>query len=215
MVTERELIARVHTAFSITGKGSSSWPDPHPHRNPRDEEYSRVSDPSKWRIIGERADAWLVALVETGLASVDTTTPIPWRRSPGTDLLRSALIVPHAPTALPLIIARSRIGTVDDAGVTLGVGVPAVCIGWIPDCGCDACDSGSQDVLDELDSLILRVVSGESWRVWFSGAREIVVVGDEGAMQTSGVFGSGEVQSLLDDPSCWYDYSGTSWITGQ
>ena len=35
--------------------------------------------------------------------------------------------------------------------LTLGVGDPAVCIGWLPDCGCDACDSGSPNELEQLD----------------------------------------------------------------
>ncbi|MCY3863114.1 MAG: DUF6226 family protein [bacterium] len=44
-----------------------------------------------------------------------------------------------------------------DAGVSLGVGDPAVLVLAAPDCGCDACDSGSQDALDEY---MLSVVTG-------------------------------------------------------
>jgi len=47
-----------------------------------------------------------------------------------------------------------------DAGVSLGVGDPAVLVLAAPDCGCDACDSGSQDALDELDEYMLSVVTG-------------------------------------------------------
>ncbi len=113
-----------------------------------------MSDPTKWRIVGARADSWLTALDKTELAAVEATGHVDWRLPPKTVLSRCTCVTPYVSTALPLIVARSRLGTVDDAGVTLGVGHPAVCVGWIPDCGCDACDSGSQDVLDELDRYI-------------------------------------------------------------
>lgn len=213
MVTERGLIDEVDAAFATTGQGLPGWIDPHPHRQPSDEDYSRVSDPDKWRIVGARADAWLLALVETGLAAVDPNADIHWRLPPKTVLSRSERVTPYVATALPLIVARSRVGGIDDAGVTLGVGDPAVCVAWIPDCGCDACDSGSQDVLDELDSHILGVVSGESRRLWQSGDREIIVVGDGDVMQTTGIFNDGEVQSILANPSSWLDYSGAAWFT--
>ena len=76
VVTEQELRAVVESAFAVTGRGLARWPDPHPDRSPLEEEYSRVSDPAKWRLVGARADAWCRALVETGLAdggSVDTS----------------------------------------------------------------------------------------------------------------------------------------------
>ncbi len=127
---------------------------------PASEEYSRLSDPAKWRIVGARADAWLVALRAAGLAEVERNAPIRWEAPPRTVVSRADRLVPHVVGGLPLIVARSQLGPVDDAGVTLGVGDPAVVITWIPDCGCDACDSGSQDVLDELDEAIVGVVSG-------------------------------------------------------
>jgi hypothetical protein len=213
VVTQHGLIAKVEAAFAVTAHELTAWPDPHPDRSPRDEEYSRLSDPAKWRIVGARADAWLMALVETGLAVVDAVAQVDWSVPPRTVVTRADRIVPHVPGALPLVVARSRMGNVDDAGVTLGVGDPAVCFAWIPDCGCDACDSGSQDVLDELDEHVLGVVSGAFRRLW-SGDREITVISREG-WRASGLFGSGEVDAILADPRGWQELSGAPWISSR
>ena len=92
---------------------------------------------------------------------------------------------------------------------TLGAADPAVRVTWIPDCGCDACDSGSQDVLDELDENVLGVVSGAFRRLW-SGDREITVIGD-GRWSASGGFRRGEVHAILADPAGWQEVSGAPW----
>jgi len=46
VVTEQELLDAVDEAFAVTGRGLAPWPDPHPDRRPRAEEYSRLSDPA-------------------------------------------------------------------------------------------------------------------------------------------------------------------------
>jgi hypothetical protein len=232
VVIEHELIARVDAAFAVTGHGLAGWPDPHPDRSPCDEEYSRLSDPAKWRIVGARADAWLMTLVQTGLAVVDHGAQVQWRVPPTTVVSRTDRVVPYVSGALPLVVARSQLGAVDDAGVTLGVGDPAVCVTWIPDCGCDACDSGSQDVLDELDEYVFGVVSGAFRRLW-SGDREITVISSErwGASQRNvhysdvgawtsgstatrlGKFGRKEVDAILADPGGWQEISGAPWMS--
>ena len=216
VVTRHELIARVDAAFAVTGRGLAEWPDPHPDRSlVRDEEYSRLSNPAKWRIVGARADAWLMALHETGLAVVHPGAPVQWRVPPKTVVSRTDRIVPRVAGALPLVVARSQLGAVDDAGVTLGVGDPAVCAVWIPDCGCDACDSGSQDVLDELDEHVFGVVSGAFRRLW-SGDREVYVISREtrGARSGgSGGFGRGEIDAILADPVGWHEMSGAPWTS--
>lgn len=212
MVTEAELIARVDLAFAVTGRGLTGWPAPHPDRSPIGEEYSRLSDPAKWRIVGARADAWRMALVETGLAALDRNAHVQWRTPPQTVLSRVERVTPLVSGALPLIVARSQLGTVEDAGVTLGVGDPAVSFALIPDCGCDACDSGSQGVLDEVDRYILGVVSGGFRRLW-SGDREITAIGD--GWNASGTFSRGEVRAILVDPVGWLELSGGSWMADQ
>jgi Family of unknown function (DUF6226) len=216
VVTEQELLDAVDETFAVTGRGLAPWPDPHPDRRPRDEEYSRLSDPAKWRIVGARADAWLIALRAAGLAEVERNAPIRWEGPPRTVVSRADRLVPHVAGGLPLIFARSRLGPVDDAGVTLGVGDPAVVITWIPDCGCDACDSGSQDVLDELDEAIVGVVSG-AFRRLASGDRVITVIGTDrwsASSIGSGSFARGEVAGILAGPTGWREVSGAAWLAG-
>jgi hypothetical protein len=142
MVTEHELLAAVDATFEVTGRGLESWPDPHPDRSPLDEEYSRLTNPSKWRIVGARADAWPVAVVDAGLAKAERSTVIRWRAPPRTVFSRTDHVAPYPRGALPLVLARSQLGDVDDAGVTLGVGDPVIGVAWFPERGCEACDSG-------------------------------------------------------------------------
>ena len=209
MVSEAELLAAVDAAFEITARGLEPWPDPHPDRPPLDAEYSRVTNPGKWRIIGARADAWLVALADTGLALVDGDTPVHWRAPPGTAISRTDQAVPYATGALPLVVARSRIEDIDDAGVTLGVDRPAVCVTWIPCCGCDACDDGAQYELDQVDAHILSIVSGRFRRLT-KGDREITVSGDAEWSATD--LAPCHVPAILANPRGWDEISGTSWL---
>ena len=184
-------------------------PTPIPTGRRVDDEYSRLLDPAKWRIIGARADAWLDALVGAGLADVQRDAPIRWQVEPGPVISRADRAVPAARGALPLIVARSQLSDVDDAGVVLGAGDPAVCITWLPDCGCDACDSGSQNELDDLDAHLLSVVSG-TFRRLSDGARTITDRGKDG-WSASGEFARGEVHAILADPTGWGVVAGTPW----
>ena len=211
--TEPELRSAVDGAFARLGREFEPWPDPHPDRVVLDEEYSRLLDPAKWKIIGARADAWIVALIAAGLAAVRPNPSISWRRAPGSTIARTDLVVPHAAGALPLVVARSRLGAVDDAGVVLGVGDPALCVGWFPDCGCDACDSGSQDELGRLDAHVLGIVAGHFRRL-SDGGREIMSLGG-GGWSASGTFGRGEVDAVLEDPTGWDELTGASWFPGR
>lgn len=208
-MTEAELLAAVDAAFEVTGRGLVPWPAPHPDRSPLDEEYSRVTDPSKWRIIGARADAWMVALADAGLGVGERSAAVRWQVPPGTVISRTDRLVPYAAGALPLVIARSRIEDIDDAGVTLGAGDPAVCVTWVPACGCDACDDGAQHELDQLDAAILAVVRGVFRRLW-KGDREITVFGD-GSWNATGL-GHRRALAVLAEPSGWDEVSGTSWL---
>ena len=190
-----------------------------------------------------RADAWIDALVALGIATVDRDTEPRWVESPGTHLTRADVLTPTVDTAVPLVVCRSRIEDVPDAGVTIGVGDPAVRIAFIPDCGCDACDSGSQDVLDELDSYIRPVVTGE-FRHLRRGRQSITVLEDgrrqshnirmvelppdirfsaappsspsirAGVVPRRGRRTRDLVDEILADPSGWDEVSGSSWLAG-
>lgn len=161
-----QLLVDVDAAFAVTARGLRQWDDPHPDRSPLEEEYSRLLDPAKWRIVGARVDAWTDALVGAELATLERDVDVHWIDTPRTDVHRTDRLVPRRTGALPIVLARSRMAGVADAGVTIGAGDPAVEIEIIPDCGCDACDSGSQDVLDQVDRSIGGVVRGEFRHLW-------------------------------------------------
>ena len=119
---------------------------------------------------------------------IDVDAQVGWRMPPSPVISRTTRVVPKVSEALPLSVARSQLGSVEDAGVVLGAGDPAVCVTFIPDCGCDACDSGSQDVLDELTSIV-AVVSGAFRRLWRDD-RALTVIGDQGWRAGDGVLRS-------------------------
>lgn len=204
------LLAAVDRAFERTAAGLARWPDPHPDRSVTDDEYSRLTDPGRWRILGARAEAWIDALVATGRADVERDATVVWAGPVGPRLRRADRVVPRVDRALTLVVARSWIGDVDDAGVVLGVGDPAVCVRFFPDCGCDACDSGAQDELDHLDVHLRGVVSGRFRRL-SDGKREITVIGD-GGWSASGGFARGEVDAVLAGGRGWTELAGASWL---
>ncbi len=196
-------------AFELGARGLHPWPDPHSAGMPAENEYSRLTDPARWRIVGARADAWMSALARLGGARVVLDPPIRWRVAPRTIVSRSQLVVPVIAGALPLVFCRSRLGDVVDAGVTLGVGDPAVCVVWFPDCGCDACDSGSQNELDHLDEYVGGIVWG-TFRHVSRGDQTITVTGDR--RRASNVAGRGRIEEVLADPRGWHEVRGRSWF---
>ena len=204
---------RVEAAFEETSRGLPRWPDPHPDRSTMpDEAYSRVTDAARWRILAARTDAWIAALVRAGLATVETEANPRWATQPLPTISLAERVVPTAPGALELVVAHSRIGDVADAGIVLGVGDPAECIVWIPDCGCDACDSGSASELDVLDVYMNGVVTG-AFRRLTDGSRTITVIGDD--VRTMSGFeprAQAEVVAAIADPTGWNELSGSSWL---
>jgi hypothetical protein len=178
---------------------------------PNEDEYSRVTDAAKWRIVGARADAWLAALERVDLAAVERNASVRWTSDPRTEVSRIDRAVPHRPGAIPLVIARCRSADVDDAVVTLGVDDPAVCVGWLPECGCDACDSGSQNELDELDRMLLGIVSG-TFRHLVRGNARVLQFESDGWSGSN--VGRGGALAALADPTGWHETSGASWLGG-
>jgi hypothetical protein len=158
------LLARVDRAFAVTGADTPGWPDPHPDRNPPDEEYSRVSDPRKYRILDARVDAWVQALAEAGLAEARDVPAQPWIAAPRrpVDLLRVRRITPMRPGGLTVLFATTLVDAAPfglDVAIAEGEGRP-VFLEPVPDCGCDACDSGSADLLATMDGWVLTVARG-------------------------------------------------------
>lgn len=201
--------------FAQRDPGLIVWPDPHPDRSPLQEEYSRVTDPARWRLLGARADAWVGALAAHGLSQVKPIYPdqIEWQEAPGPLLTSAVLVQPTAPGALPLVVARSRIDDIPDAGVTLGIGHPAVCVGWFPDCGCDACDTGGADELAHLDQYLRGVVTGQYRRLTRDG--EVIVALGDTEFSSTGMSERDQVAAVLADPRGWEELSGGSWLGEQ
>jgi hypothetical protein len=208
-VVESSLMAVVEAAFTGTARGVSAWPDPHAGGVPLDEEYSRVSDPHKWRIIGARADAWANVLVDAGMAAIEHDAVVNWRTEPHMVISRVDRLVPVAAGALPIVVARSRIESVDDAGVTIGVGDPAVYLGSLPHCGCDACDDGSAQELSELDKWIDGIVSGTFRRL--TRDDQVITVFDHSGWSASGISRRFDVEKTLNNPTGWDEVAGSPW----
>jgi hypothetical protein len=212
----QELQAAVEAAFLQTSRGSAPWPDPHRDRSSvPDEAYSRLTNPAKWRILGTRTDAWLIALVNAGLAIVEPDATVSWTTRRRPVISRAERAIPVAVGALELVVAHSQIGDVDDAGLVLGVGDPAECVNWFPDCGCDACDSGSRNEIDHLDAHMVSIVTG-SFRRLSDGERVITVIGD-GVWNASGFRPTGlrsgrQVEAVLANPHGWVELTGRSWL---
>ncbi|MDF2732441.1 MAG: hypothetical protein K0S92_1073 [Desertimonas sp.] len=216
MIEVEELQAAVEAAFLQTSRASVRWADPHRDQSsvPADA-YSRLTNPVKWRILGARTDAWLIALVDAGLAVVDRHATVAWKSQPGPVMSHAERVVPVAAGALELVVAHSQVGDVDDAGVVLGAGDPAECVNWFPDCGCDACDSGSQNELDHLDAHLLSIVTGSFRRV-SDGQRVITVIGEDewsasGFHLTARRIGT-QVDAVLANPHGWNELTGGSWL---
>jgi Family of unknown function (DUF6226) len=213
MIHLEELQGALEAAFVQTSRDATPWPDPHPNRRSVPEEaYSRLTDPAKWQILGARTDAWLIALVESGLATVEPDADVTWQTEPPPVISRVERVIPVIAGALELVIAHSQIGDVNDAGVVLGVGNPAECINWFPDCGCEACDSGSQNELDHLDNHLLGIVTG-TFRRLTDGKRVITVIDDDRWTATDFFVSTGlQVEQVLADPHGWTELTGKSWL---
>lgn len=173
------LLDEVEGEFAETGAGTPGWEDPHLRadggtRGSRDEEYSRCLEPGKYRILWTRAEAWIRVLTARGWAeavSVEDGGELEWASPPFVSPHRATVLHPLRRDAEPLVLARTApddaTGSTDlrgeDAevpGLVVGFGDPPLPVNTTPDCGCDACDSGSGDLLEDLDRTILSIVDG-------------------------------------------------------
>lgn len=163
-----DLVAEVDRAFAGVGAATPGWPDPHPHadRSPLEEEYSRVLDPGKYRILDARVEAWVQVLETRGVASTQDLPPEEqdWQgavRKP-TDLARVRAVRPERPGGLTLLLATTLVHGSPfglDVAVADAAGRAAQ-LDTVPSCGCDACDSGSAELLEAVDGWVLTVASG-------------------------------------------------------
>lgn len=170
MTTVADLRAQVAARYDRLGL--PSWPDPRPAgASPRDEEYSRVSDPGRYRIAPARARVWADVLAASLGARVEEVAPLPV--APAGDARASVgglRVTSSAPGTLPLLLLDRPVpadGDEDVPGrgepmpsVQIAVSRPDLVVGAAPVCGCDACDSGSDEVLESVDRSLAAVVAG-------------------------------------------------------
>jgi len=158
------LLAGVDRAFAMTGTTTRGWPDPHAGGRPLDEEYSRVSDPGRYRILAARVGAWIQALTDAGLAETRAVPARPWIAPPRppSDWESVRCITPIRPGGLTLLVADTIVAGAPfglDLAIAWGPDRP-VFLAAVPPCGCDACDRGSADLLRTLDGWVLTVARG-------------------------------------------------------
>lgn len=158
------LLDEVEAAFAMTGARTPAWEGRPVDQSPAEEEYSRCLDPGKFRIIQSRIDAWAKVLVDRGWAHLETDPSNERRGShehSQTTLVLRPTAEAHTGGAVPLsyLVYYST-----DLEATLNVevcaGEPPYVLAELPGCGCDACDSGSAWLLEELDQWTLSVVDG-------------------------------------------------------
>jgi hypothetical protein len=197
--------AAVAEAFTNTGKTTPPWPDPHARTRgslepamPREEEYSRCTDPGKYRIVGARADAWVQALTGLGLATVEDVTgdAADYETGPRFPPDRAVRLRPVHAGAVPLLLGYRALQDAPEAIVDISAGEPAVPVETLPDCGCDACDSGSEGLLIELDRPLMAVVAGDFVHVTTPRG---VVTATRSGWSASGRFRRREVERTLAD----------------
>lgn len=206
------LLAGVDQAFEATGADTPGWPNPHPDRSPLDEEYSRVSDPGKYHILDARVDAWVQVLAEADLAETREVPAELWIAAlrPPAELLRVRRIKPVRPGGLTLLFATTLVDGAPfglDVGIAVGGSRP-VFLEPVPTCGCDACDSGSADLLGTLDGWVLAVARGG---VLHARSGESYATRTLDGWETAG----GRHESWLDESSAVPDgverWVGTPW----
>lgn len=164
-----ELLRQVERAFAITGRDTPGWEDPHedddydpgPDGGPNEDEYSRVSDYGEYDIVHARAKAWIEVLVARGARRVDHA---PGCAEPDSlvGIADSVVMLAGGPESNPELVfgfAEKKIGH-GIGSVTVSVGDPAIVLTHQPFCGCDACDSGSDELLEDLDEMIFSVIDG-------------------------------------------------------
>ena len=159
----RTEVARRYAALDLP-----TWPAPHPDgAPPREEEYSRVTDPQRYRIAAARARVWAEVLAEAGAAvAPDPVRGIPLDEAGRADLAvpvdRALRVAPPADVdgASPWWLLETDVPQDDDGGVLpvlrVAVGAPGQVHALLPDCGCDACDPGSDELLEAVDQAVVR-----------------------------------------------------------
>jgi hypothetical protein len=163
---------RTQVEESYERLGLPSWPNPHAGKDsPREEEYSRVTDPARYRIVHTRARLWADRLSAVRRISAEQLTSASFDRGVRLTSTRRG--------TLPLLLLERGVPLsgrgAPRATLQISVARPEVSVEILPDCGCDACDYGSADLLKAVDDTIVEVIGspfvalrGNGWHVeWY------------------------------------------------
>ncbi|MFD6135005.1 DUF6226 family protein [Isoptericola sp. NPDC060257] len=156
-------VLRARVADAYDRLGLPSWAPPRAEGvEPRDEEYSRVSDLHKYRVVHGRAHAWTEVLGALPGVVVERLGPVTTERH---EFARGVRIVSPVPGTLPLVLLEQDAGSTEHGEAPdflhLAVQDPDHRIDHgVPDCGCDACDVGSAGLLEAIDDGVLSIVAG-------------------------------------------------------
>ena len=134
MTTLQRLLAEVARRYAALDL--PTWPAPHPDgAPPREEEYSRVTDPQRYWIAGVRARVWAEVLAEAGaVVAPDPVRGIPLEEAGRADLTvpvdRALRVAPPAGVdgPSPWWLLETDVPQADDGGVLpvirVAVGAP-------------------------------------------------------------------------------------------
>ncbi|SDJ48356.1 DUF6226 family protein [Streptomyces indicus] len=101
-----------------------------------------------------------------------------WLREPEVAVDSAVRLRPVRSDAVPLVFGFSAMDGVPGTVLTLGAGEPAVELARLPDCGCDACDDGSEGILESLDEVVLAVLTGTFVALDAGRGRTVTALGD-------------------------------------
>jgi hypothetical protein len=161
------LLPAVDEAFARLRGDLADWPNPHPGgRQALMEEYSRCLDPEKYRLLAVRADAWVAAITAAGLGTAESVDPssLAWQGEPVLEPTRVVVVRGRQGTQ-PVVVGVAPSESAEEAFVQVGVGEPVEVLERQPDCGCDACDTGSADLLETIDDAFVLALSGGVYAV--------------------------------------------------
>lgn len=121
---------------------------------PPEDTYSVTSNLERLQPLHTVAEALIAHLVET--YGVDVSDDLASARDimrPRDDVVRAVRLTPHNPRAAPLTFVFTSFPSVI-------VHAGALTDFLFPDCGCDACDDGWEDVAAEMEWQVLAVAAG-------------------------------------------------------
>jgi hypothetical protein len=102
--------------------------------------------------------AWISAVTELGLATHHSTHVPSWASESETS--RAIKVTPNAAGALSMVVVLGWFESDHATVASIEVGTPPVTVEMLPVCGCDACDSGSEDLLSSIDEAFLGIMDG-------------------------------------------------------